>query len=106
MSHITGGSAFGLGDAVVDVRRAVLLDEVNVVLVGVAGSKGAGRALAMELNGRVNKSQLRSSVLYVFDEDGAAAIISELFGLAGRISPAFLDELLARVEALPRKPGS
>jgi hypothetical protein len=103
MSHITGGSAFGIGDALIDPKGAVLLDEVNVVLVGVAGGEGAGRALAMELGGRVNKSQYRSTVLYVFDSDGAAAIISELFGLAGRISPEFLDELMARVEALPRK---
>jgi hypothetical protein len=104
MSHITGGSAFGIGDAIVDVGRAVLLDAVNVVLVGTAGGDGAGRALAMELAGRVNKSQYRSTVLYVFDEDGAAAIISELLGLAGRVSPQFLDELLSRVEALPKRP--
>ena len=36
-----------------------------------------------------------------FDLDGAAAIISELIGLAGRASPDFLEMLLARVEKLP-----
>jgi hypothetical protein len=104
MSHITGGSPFGLGDAIVDTRGAVLLDTVNVVLVGTAGDEGAGRALAMELGGRVNKRARRTSTLYLFDEDGAAAIISELFGLAGRSSPQFLDRLLERVERLPRDP--
>jgi hypothetical protein len=63
MSHIIGGSAFGIGDALIDPKGgAVLLDNVNVVLVGTAGGGGAGRALAMELEGRVNKSQFRSSV--------------------------------------------
>jgi hypothetical protein len=104
MSHIIGGSAFGIGDALIDPKGAVLLENVSVVLVGTAGGGGAGRALAMELEGRVNKSQFRSSVLYLMNEDGAAAIISELLGLAHRVSPEFFDELMARVEALPRGP--
>lgn len=103
MDRIIGGSPFGQGDARIDPRGAVLLRTVNVVLVGAADERGAGRLLAMELGGRINKTQQHSSTLYLFDEDGAAAIISQLLGLADRISPDFLDELVARVEALPRR---
>lgn len=98
---IIGGSPHGRGDAVIDARRAVLLDDISVVVVGTADPTGASRALALELGGRINKSSERSDVLYLFDEDGAAAIISELLGMAGRISPAFLDRLLARIGELP-----
>ncbi len=99
--HIIGGTPHGRGDALVDTTDAVLLDRVDVVLVGTIVLSGAGRAIALELGGRVNKTPRRSSVLYVMDQDGAAAIISELLGLAGRVSPTFLDDLLTRIRSLP-----
>jgi hypothetical protein len=99
--HITGGTPHGQGDALVNTEGAVLLEDVTVVVVGTANAFGAGRALAMELGGRVNKSTDRSSTLYLFDEEGAAVIVSELLGLAARISPTFLGDLLDRVRRLP-----
>ncbi|MDQ2624975.1 MAG: hypothetical protein M3Y20_07430 [Actinomycetota bacterium] len=99
--HIIGGTPYGRGDALVDASGAVLLDRVDVVLVSTMSPSGAGRALALELGGRVNKTTRRSSVLYVMDQDGAAAIVSELLGLAARVSPSFLDDLLTRVRDLP-----
>lgn len=99
--HIVGGTPHGLGDALVDSTDAVLMDAVTVVVLGVADREGAGRAIGMELAGRVNKTDRRSNVLYVFDTDGAAAIVSQLLGLAARVSPTFLDELLERIERLP-----
>jgi hypothetical protein len=104
MSHITGGSAFGQGDSLIDARSAVLLQEVTVVLVDSTSSEGTEPALAMELGGRINKTQQRSTVLYVMNEDGAAAIISQLLGLAHRVGDEFFYQLIARIEALPRKP--
>jgi hypothetical protein len=105
LSHITGGSPFGQGDSLIDARRAVLLQEVHVVLVDSTSSEGTVPALAMELAGRINKTQQRSTVLYVMNEDGAAAIISQLLGLAQRIGPQFLADLTARIEALPMGEG-
>lgn len=99
--RIVGGTPYGRGDALIDTADAVLLEEVTVVVLGVAGSDGAGRAIGMELAGRVNKTPRRSSVLYVFDADGAAAIVSQLLGLAARVSSTFLEDLLARVRRLP-----
>ncbi|MGY4645875.1 hypothetical protein [Cellulomonas sp. URHB0016] len=105
MSKIRGGDAFGIGDASIDVTRAILLDAVSVAVVGTANPAGAGRALALNLEGRLNKGTTRVDVLYLMDSDGAATIISELLGLAGRVGPDFLAELMARIEAMPRQPG-
>jgi hypothetical protein len=101
MTKIRAGDAFGRGDAEIDASRAVLLDGCTVAVVGTADPTGAGRALALNLEGRVNKSTSRVDVLFLMDSDGAAAIISELLGLAARVGPDFLDELLARVRDLP-----
>lgn len=87
--------------AIIDTRNAVLLDGVEVSLVDEAPRPPAtARApyLALELRGRVNRSSDRAEVLYLFDEDGAAAIISELVGLATRIGPEFAERLLERTQ--------
>jgi len=102
---IIGGSAFGLGDALVDVRRAVLVDGTSVVaLDGLRGS-GVERMLGLDITGRINKSTERSDVLYLLSMDGVAGIISELFGLAQRMGPAYveqLDQLIRqRIDELP-----
>lgn len=103
MSKINAGSAFGIGDTVIDPEGAVLLDEVTVAVVGTANPDGAGRALALNLEGRINHTQERADVLFLMDADGAAVIISELLGLADRVSPAFFDDLMRRVATLPRR---
>lgn len=104
MSKITGGSAFGIGDAVIDARKAVLLDTVAVAVVGTASLEhGAGHALAINLEGRRNKSDERVDVLYLTDPEGCAAIVSEILGLADRVGPDFRNALLARIAALPKR---
>jgi hypothetical protein len=95
---IIGGSPHGQGDALVDVTGAVLLDDMHVVLVDTLNAFGGTRVIGMQLAGRLNKQTERSDVLYLFDEDGAAAIISELLALAGRAD--FLPQLLERLEQL------
>jgi hypothetical protein len=104
VTKIGAGDAFGIGDATIDATRAVLLDEVTVAVVGTIDPTGGGRALALNLEGRVNKSTSRVDVLYLMDSDGAAAIVSELLGLAARVGPDFLDALLARIRDLPDRP--
>lgn len=106
--NIKGGSPFGRHDAEVDVTRAVLLDQTAVVLVGTATwGQGAGRAIGLELGGRINKSEARTSVLYLMDEDGAAALVSELIGLAYRagMGDRFAELLEERFKAMPTPGG-
>ena len=100
---IIGGTPHGQGDALINATRAVLLDDMQVVLVDTLNKEGGTRVIGMQLAGRINKSTTRSDTLYLFDEDGAAAIISQLLGLAGRAD--FLPELMARLDEL-RKEGN
>ena len=72
---------------VVDTSRAVLLDDMTVCQVG------ADKAIAMVLAGRINRTTERAEVLFLFDLDGAAAIVTELLALAVRIDDAQLTAL-------------
>lgn len=103
MSKIIGGSAFGRNDAIIDTKAAVLLGEVHVALVGAARPTGVESVVGLELSGRVNHSSEQHEVLYLMNADGAAAIVSELVGLASRAHPDFLALLLARIENLPKE---
>ncbi|WP_439593907.1 hypothetical protein [Microbacterium sp.] len=102
MGAIIGGSAFGVGDALIDTTEAVLLDTTSVAVVGAIRQTGAETIIALELGGRVNHSTERRSQLYLMNADGAAGIISELLGVAHRADPTFLDQLLARIAELPK----
>lgn len=102
-----GGAVAGMGGSkvrnsmVVDTRSAVLMDDVTVLEVeaqrrGLPGQ----RVLAMTLEGRINKTEDRSAILYLFDADGAAALITELLALASRMGPTFEQYLYQRIDAL------
>lgn len=106
MGKIIGGSAFGQGDALIDTTGAILLGAVHVAAVGAARQDGVETVLALELDGRVNHTTMQVEHLYLLDADGAAAIISELLGLAGRIDHRFLDQLLTRIKNLPTETGT
>ncbi|MBE4761789.1 hypothetical protein [Streptomyces caniscabiei] len=100
----SGGDIAGPGgphdrDAViVDTTNAVLLDHSTVTLVG---SPDAPRPyLAMLLEGRINQTTDRARNLYLMNEDGAAALVSELLALAHRIGPEFGARFTARLEHL------
>ena len=58
----------------------------------------------MQLEGRINKTEERARIMYLFDADGAAAIITELYGLAARIGPDFFAKLQERIAAMPKQP--
>jgi hypothetical protein len=102
MSKIIGGSPFGRADAIIDTEQAVLLGDVAVAMVGVGRVDGVETAIALELGGRVNKSTTRHETLYLLDADGPAVLIAELLGVADRAHPAFLNELLTKIAALPK----
>jgi hypothetical protein len=82
---IVGGSSWGRGDALIETTNAVLMDACTVVM---AEPKSNGIPLppvvTMALGGRINRSKDRVMLTFMFDADGAAAIITELTGLMAR----------------------
>lgn len=96
------GAIVGDGsDVLIDAERAVLLDGLDVCLVNAFAGDEPGRTrLAMRLDGRVNKTTDRASILYILDEDGAAAIVTELVALASRVGPEFATLFQTRLEKL------
>ncbi|MFE6025559.1 hypothetical protein [Streptomyces niveus] len=100
----TGGDIVGPGGprdrhgVLLDPRNAVLLDHSTVTLVETAN--GQGPVLAALLEGRINQTTERARTLYLMNEDGTAAIVSELLALAHRIGPEFGKRFAARVQKL------
>ena len=94
------GDPHARGGVLLDARAAVLMDAVDVCLVDSKRDTDP-IFLALQLAGRVNTRDERATHLYLFDEDGAAAIVSELVGLAARIGPDFAARLIDRMEAMP-----
>lgn len=72
---------------IIDASRAVLLDSTVAVLAHVTRSGVDEEALALLLGGKINHSDDRARVLYVFDVDGAASIVTELEALVRRAGP-------------------
>lgn len=99
----TGGDIAGPGgphdrnSVIVDTTDAVLLDRSDVCLVETSNGTPV---LAMLLEGRINKTTDRARNLYLLNEDGAAALVTELLALAHRISPEFGDRFTARLQHL------
>lgn len=100
----TGGDIAGPGgphdanSVIIDPTNAVLLDHSTVSLVG---SPNEPRPyLAVLLEGRINKTADRARNLYLMNEDGAAALVTELLSLAHRIGPEFGHRFTARLQHL------
>lgn len=80
----------GDGQTILDTTNAVILEESQVCRVD---NPSDGRVmLALFLAGRINRKPDRVAVLYVLGAGGAAALVSELVGLAARIGPGFEAE--------------
>ena len=100
----TGGDIAGPGgphDAnavILDTTDAVLLDHSTVTLVETPNHTAP--VLAMLLEGRINKTTDRARNLYLLNEDGAAALVTELIALAHRIGPEFGHRFTARLQHL------
>lgn len=98
------GDPHARGGALFDARNAVLMDSVDVMLVDTK-SEGAPVAMMMALAGRINYRRERAENVYLFEADGAAAIISQITGLAQRAggswAAAFVAALERRMNELP-----
>jgi hypothetical protein len=102
-----GGSVAGPGGphdrrgVILDASHAVILDHAEVVAL-----EDHPGTVAMVLSGRVNRTEDRASVMFIFDTDGAAAITTELTALfaraGGELAARYEADMLARVEALVR----
>ncbi|MFF1298099.1 MULTISPECIES: hypothetical protein [unclassified Streptomyces] len=99
----SGGDIAGPGgphdrnSVILDTTGAVLLDNTNVCLME---TSNGSVVLGVLLEGRINKTTDRARNLYLMNEDGAAALVSELLALAHRIGPEFGETLMARVQRL------
>lgn len=103
------GDPHARGGALLDARAAVLMETIDVVLVDTKRDEPVVMLLA--LGGRVNYADDRVEHAYLFGPDGAAALVSELVGLASRaagadghgerFAEAFQTELDRRMRALP-----
>jgi hypothetical protein len=91
-----GGSPYGRGDSLLDTRGAVLLDYNEVILVDT--KQVDVPSMAMVLEGRVNYSAQRVKQMYLFGPDGAAGIVTQLFGLAARAGGRFAAEFATCVD--------
>lgn len=100
----SGGDIAGPGgprdrnSVIVDTGNAVLLDGSTVSLVETGD--GASPVLALLLEGRINQTPERARNLYLMNEDGAAALVSEVIALAHRIGPEFGERLMVRITSL------
>jgi hypothetical protein len=84
------GDPYARGGAVLDARGAVLMDRLDVSLVDTKQSETP--AMMMLIGGRVNFETRRISQGYLFGPDGAAALATQLVGLAGRAGGPFMTE--------------
>lgn len=91
-SHSGGGLVDVAGDpmaeggVLIDARGAVLLDAAEVALLDTMGNDEDDLFMCLRLQGRVNYSTEQADTTYMFDTDGAAAIVSEIIGLVSRAS--------------------
>jgi hypothetical protein len=97
------GGPHDQGGVVIDTRRAVLLETTTVAKVD---NPSDGRTfVALELEGRINRSSERADILYLFDADGAAAIVTELLGFmkraGGELEAEFMRRFDERAEKMP-----
>jgi hypothetical protein len=75
------------GGVVLDARGAVLMEELEVCLVDT--KQGEAPAMFMVIQGRVNYETRRTKQAFLFGADGAAALATQLVGLAGRAGGDF-----------------
>lgn len=89
---------------VVDLSHAVLVDTQEVALVAL-GRDGdwTEKGLALRLEGRINKTQDRAAIMFLLNGDGAAALVTELVGLARREGAEFAAEFIASMAQRQRE---
>lgn len=84
---------------VIDTTDAVLLDGLTVSLMeGYTNGEPQGLMFAAQMSGRINKTVDRAEVLYLMDEDGVAAIVTEILSCASRSGPEVFARVMAEVD--------
>lgn len=98
------GDPLAMHSVVMDTTRAVLIDFTEVCRVD-ASPPLPIPTVAMVLEGRINKTGDRSSVLYLVPRDGAASICAELMCLAERAGdlPTFMAEIRDHATVIPHR---
>lgn len=87
---IVGGAPDQFGTTMIDTTNAVLVDDLTVAT---CENPSDGRVMvALLLGGRVNRTPDPVSVLAIINADGAAAVVTEITGLAARMGPVFEQE--------------
>ena len=98
------GGPHDVGGVVLDTSRAIILETVDVSTIDPDHGGRGQSGIALLLGGRINQTKDRARVLFLFDTDGAASIITELLALLGRtthIDPTdLLDDVLGRMAKL------
>lgn len=73
------------GSVLVDSMEAVLLDNIEVARYQDTSTDQEN--IAMELSGRVNRSQDRSSTLFLFDVEAAAEVAGHMMAYGYSVDP-------------------
>lgn len=95
------GGPHDRGAVFLDLTDTVLMSGVEVCAVDtMRAGVTAGQVMFMTIDGRVNKTDDQVRVGYLFDPDGAAAIITELLAMADRFGPEMLDDVTRRLTEL------
>lgn len=93
------GGPYDEDAVVVSVEHAVLLDNTNVALIEThRDGKFTEKALALLMEGRINKTHDRAKVLFLLNGDGAAALVTELVGVAKREGAEFAADFVVAME--------
>jgi hypothetical protein len=103
------GDPHARGGVVLDARKAVLMDAMDVCLVDTKQDEKP--IMMMVLEGRVNYETRRTKQAYLFGADGASALATQVVALAGRAGGAFMAEFqetfeqrMAEMPDAPRLP--
>lgn len=98
MSNIIGGTPTGDGDALIDTTGAVLLDDIEIVLMGAKHDNGVEALICLQLAGRINKTTSRDQKLYILGADHAATICANLVVHASHVGGGYGEAFVTRLE--------
>lgn len=99
------GGPYDRDSVLIDVTNSVLLQSVTTSLVGLGrlGDENMEEAIAILMEGKVNKSSDYAKVLFVTNVEGSAQLIANLFSLASRGGFYGLlgDQIKNQIEEMP-----
>lgn len=104
-SIVGPGGPYDENEVIIDTTNALLLDGCVVSLVGGIrrGEMMAKSMVALQLDGRIIKTEEHISCMVLTNADGAAALVTQLVALAHRagFGEEFREELKRRSSDLP-----